>query len=280
MSHLSLDDLVLIHTGDLEDRVSASAHLAACEQCRSELSAIARTLEAFDALEPPAMDAAYGQRVWNLIEARLDPPAPRRGLAALTASVKASALRSWWPHAALAAATVGLLALMVYVPGRPDESPTTWRESAARGSGSLGSGSRGSGSSGSGSPGSGSPESAAGLSERVLLTAVSEHLERTGMMLTDLNTAEDAAAAFDVGLVAADLADANRLYRQSASFSGEAEVADLLDDLERVLIEVAHASRETGVTDLTGLRGRLETDDVALRVRLAGTALRDRGRAL
>ena len=249
MSHLSPADLVLFQTGDdAADRADLSAHLANCAHCRAELDAIRRTLEAFDAVEAPDVDPGYGQRVWNLIESRLDvPPVPTR-----LERGWSGRFRDWWPYAAMAAATAGMLALVVSAPRRSDVGVPAAQESR--------------------------PESGPAVSERVLLTAVSEHLERTGMMLTDLNTAEDAAEVFDVSRVAADLADANRLYRQSAAFSGETDVADMLDDLERVLIEVAHVSRDS--TDLDGLRGRLDTDDVAFRVRLAGVALREREHAL
>jgi hypothetical protein len=242
MPHLPPADLVLFQTGDLADD-RAAAHLATCERCRSELAAIERTLRAFDAVEPPVPDAAYGQRIWNLIEHRLDQPAPRT----TRMSWGWMAPRGWWAHAAMAAATAALVTLVIDSPTTPLVAPAA---------------------------------PAAAVSERVLLSAVSEHLERTGMMLTDLNTAEDAAEVFDVALLAEDLATANRLYRQSASFSGDTDVVNLLDDLERVLVEVAHASRDAGLGDPAGLRGRLDTEDMALRVRLAGTALRDRGEAL
>ncbi len=262
MSHLSPADLVLFQTGDLADGGGASAHLATCARCRAELAAIERTLQAFDALEPPAMDAAYGRRIWNLIEPRLDrpePAAPRATWAPLFS------LRNWWAHAALAAATATLVTLVL------DTSSMPWLSERA---------SSGAAQSAATPTRRMLPEVAAGASERVLLSAVTEHLERTGMMLTDLTTAEDAAEVFDVAAAADDLASANRLYRQSASFSGDADVVKLLDDLERVLIEVAHASRDAGPADLDGLRGRLDIEDVQRRVRLAGTVLRDRGHAL
>ena len=257
MPHLSHADLVLFQTGDLADGGRASAHLAECARCRAELSAIERTLQAFDAVEPPIMDAAYGRRVWNLIEARLDEPEPE---APRVSWIRPFSLRNWWAHAAMAAVTAAMLALVIDTSSRsalPGPAPSGLAPNRP----SL-------------------PEVAVGASERVLLSAVSEHFERTGMMLTDLTTAQDAAEVFDVSLAAEDLASANRLYRQSASFSGDTDVVKLLDDLERVLIEVAHASRDAETTDLDGLRGRLDIEDVQQRVRLAGTALRDRGHTL
>ena len=192
---------------------------------------------------------AYGQRVWNLIESRLDvPPVPTR-----LERGWSGRFRDWWPYAAMAAATAGMLALVVSAPRRSEVGVPAAQESR--------------------------PESGRRRLRARAATAVSEHLERTGMMLTDLNTAEDAAEVFDVSRVADDLADANRLYRQSAAFSGETDVAK-------------HARRSRAgphrsgtrfarrSTDLDGLRGRLDTDDVAFRVRLAGVALREREHAL
>ncbi len=125
MSHLSPADLVLFQTGDdAADRADLSAHLANCAHCRAELDAIRRTLEAFDAVEAPDVDPGYGQRVWNLIESRLDvPPVPTR-----LERGWSGRFRDWWPYAAMAAATAGMLALVVSAPRRSER----WR---ARGAG-------------------------------------------------------------------------------------------------------------------------------------------------
>jgi hypothetical protein len=112
--------------------------------------------------------------------------------------------------------------------------------------------------------------------DTVLRAAVEEHLERTEIMLSEINNADDT----DLSLVrewANELASANRLYRQSATLSGETDVERVLDDLERVLLEVAHAGGEPDGATLQDLRGRLDTRGTAFKVRLASAGLRERG---
>jgi hypothetical protein len=97
-------------------------------------------------------------------------------------------------------------------------------------------------------------------------------------MLTELNNARDSEDVGDVHALAEDLASANRLYRQSAALSGDAQIGRILDDLERVLLEVAHApdGATPGADAIESLRGRLDTRGVAFKVRLASAELRAR----
>lgn len=126
------------------------------------------------------------------------------------------------------------------------------------------------------------PIAPAAASDAVLVAAVEDHLERTGLMLTELNNAEDVADVRDVHALAEDLASANRLYRQSAALSGDVHIGRLLDDLERVLLEVAHApdGPNASASEIETLRGRLDTRGVAFKLRMATTELRARENAV
>ena len=236
--HLTDVDLVLYRQGDAPNGDAVAAHLATCAQCRRELDTWSRVLALVDAEPAPQPDAAYGLRVWNAIESRLESPAPARRLA------WPLSWRGWvrWcaPPAALAGAVAALLFLVV--PRAPVMPVAT-------------------------APVAGG--------DTVLVAAVEDHLERTSLMLAELNNAEDPQ---DVHAWAEDLASANRLYRQSAAFSGDAQIGRVLDDLERVLLEVAHASdgATQGVDAIESLRGRLDTRGVAFKVRLASAELRAR----
>ena len=121
-------------------------------------------------------------------------------------------------------------------------------------------------------------EGPAASSEGVLLAAVEDHLERTSLMLTELNNAEDPAEVENVHAWAEDLASANRLYRQSAALAGDQQMGRMLDELERVLLEVAHEPEggASGVEAIESLRGRLDTRGVAFKVRMANAELRAR----
>ena len=77
----------------------------------------------------------------------------------------------------------------------------------------------------------------------MLLVAVGDHLERSEMLLIEIANANPRRSmnVVEERETAQDLVHANRLYRQTAATSGDDRVVSLLDDLERVLLEVAHS---------------------------------------
>ena len=77
---------------------------------------------------------------------------------------------------------------------------------------------------------------------------------------------------------AADLVAANRLMRQSALQSGDAAIVDILEDLERVLLEVANAPANASSNDLTDLQSRITTEDLLFRLRVIASEMRQRNR--
>jgi hypothetical protein len=76
---------------------------------------------------------------------------------------------------------------------------------------------------------------------------------------------------------ATELAASNRLYRQSASHSGDPLVADLLEELERTLIEVANAPSSLASSQLEELRRRIEKRGILFRIRVIGDKVRRDG---
>jgi hypothetical protein len=250
MKHLSDDLLVLHHYGESDEGPETEAHLAECEACRAEYAALARTLARVSAVQPPERPPDYGARVW----ARLEP-----GLAAERARREA---RPWWATAtrgwfgpirpARLALAGGVAALLVvaFLSGRLLQQPAPERART-------------------------SPQ----VRERILLVAVGDHLERSQMMLVELVNAPDASA---IDLTAGqrnaeDLVSANRLFRQAALRAGETAVATLLDDLERVLVEIANAPEAMSDAELEDLRQRIEAQGILFKVRITGSQMRSRG---
>ncbi len=78
---------------------------------------------------------------------------------------------------------------------------------------------------------------------RVLQAEVGDHLDRTQMMLVELVNAETDHSDVLAGeqARASDLVAVNRLIRQSAEQSGDGAIVSVLEDLERVLLEIANA---------------------------------------
>jgi hypothetical protein len=118
--------------------------------------------------------------------------------------------------------------------------------------------------------------------ERVLLMAVGEHLGRSEMVLVELANAQPASAgAKQVNISAEqrraeDLLEENRLYRQTALEQGDTGLANVLDDLERVLLDVAHSPREVTPAQLETIRQRIETRGILFKVRVVGKELQQR----
>jgi hypothetical protein len=77
---------------------------------------------------------------------------------------------------------------------------------------------------------------------------------------------------------AADLVAAGRVYRRSAEALGDLEMRDLLEDVERVLVDVANEPADGASKDLTGVRTRISEQDLLMRVRLAASEIRERER--
>jgi len=125
------------------------------------------------------------------------------------------------------------------------------------------------------------PASAASQArERILLVTVGDHLERSEVVLIELlhAPAQGAGAPIDRAR-AEELLAANRLYRQSADSAGERAVSDVLDDLERVLLEAAHGP-SSSAEELESVRRRAEAEGVLFKIRVLGSRVRQREEAM
>jgi hypothetical protein len=115
--------------------------------------------------------------------------------------------------------------------------------------------------------------------ERILLVAVGDHLERSEMLLVELVTAGADGKPVDISTqqeYAEELVGANRLYRQTVVRAGEPGVASLLDELERLLVEVAHRPSSMSAADLADIRSRIESRGLLFRVRVIETQVREK----
>lgn len=112
--------------------------------------------------------------------------------------------------------------------------------------------------------------------ERALLVAMDEHLERSELLLVELMNADEGVepAAAD------DLLLSSRLYRQTAAHTGHVELASMLEDLERVLVEIARGPKEMKKDDLDALRTRITDEDLLFKVRVVTDEVRKRQQAI
>jgi hypothetical protein len=128
-------------------------------------------------------------------------------------------------------------------------------------------------------PGPG-PATSTEVAERVLVIAIVDHLDRSQMVLLevlngDLSEGSDLAREQSQ---ARELVTANRLYRQSAVRTGDDRTGDVLDELERVLLEIANAPQGLSKDDFEILRARIASRGVLFKVRVVQSEMLERER--
>jgi hypothetical protein len=249
LPHLSEEELILHYyrEGGVAEQRRAGAHLASCDRCREELTRLTQVLALVEAHADERAPEGFERVMWARVQARLP-------------GDTASVWRGWWSARRLAfGAAAATLVVAAFVAGRWSGGPEREGQPPAPAVG---------------------PSVASGGPGGVLLVAVGDHLERSQMVLVELLNTEpaDREGLWAERERAADLVAANRLLRQSAGFAGEAAVSDLLDDLERILIEIANGADEGAVEALDALRARIESKGILFRMRVVASEVRQRER--
>jgi hypothetical protein len=116
---------------------------------------------------------------------------------------------------------------------------------------------------------------------RVLLIAMSDHLDRSEMVLAELVNADPAKVDLkDEQSRARDLIAENRLLRETALHAGDTQHAAVLDELERALLDIANSPAKPAPADLEDLQRRIENDGLLFKVRVIGANVRQKGQTL
>jgi hypothetical protein len=246
MTHITEEALVAYALDDADQttRHEVEAHMTTCDECRESLDELRRVLVAATEIEVPERPPDYGAEVW----ARLAPQLQNRP----------ARIVSWRPW--LAAAAVALLTVGAFLIGRwtrPAQAPVQVATATAS-----------------------SP--ASGIRERVVLAALSDHLDRTERGLVELVNA-DGGGTVDISAEQAwarDLLDANRLYRQSARGAASPALVNLLGELEPILLEIVHSPSQMSAGEFHSLRSRIDDRSLVFKVRVTGADLRARRQAL
>jgi len=112
--------------------------------------------------------------------------------------------------------------------------------------------------------------------ERVLLLAVGDHLDRTQMLLIELSHASEPGEIDISGQRqrAVELANANRLYRTTAQNVGDPSIVTLLDELERVLLQLGHQPSRLTARDLKRIQDSIQSQGILFKVRVVRANVR------
>ena len=228
------------------DEARAEAHLADCSACQHNYARLQRVMAFVDSA--PAVEARAGIRA--IAWARLEPALPlRRG--------------NWFSWFVFSPARLAFAAGVVILIGAAFMAGRLSRATAPGG-------------------GSGGAQTAEKVRERILLVDLGEHLERSQMVLVELVSADDSAGYVDISTEQAraeQLVAANRLYRQTAASTGDAAMASVLDDLERVLVDVAASPSTVSQEDLDAVRRRIASEELLFKVRVVSSQVRERQKA-
>lgn len=232
--HPGDEDLLTLHW---DGGRRTAAHVAACAACSARLEELRAALRSAEASPVPERGDSYGRELWARLEPRLPGRPGGLGLAALFA-----------PRALGLAAAFAAVVVAAFLAGRL----------AGRGT----------------AP----PAAAADASKRLLLSDLASHLDRSEAVLLELANGRGASKnGTDVSAEQARLADllpANRLYRQTAKREGDAAVSGLLDEIERVLLEVEHGPSELSAAERDSLAQRIESEGILFRLRILSARVR------
>ena len=242
MEHPTEEELIAFHDGEQGERVQE--HLRACAECRAALEKIEAVFAAMDSLPVPDPGENYGQRVWAAISPRLPERQSR-----------------WWgdffaPRRLLAVGAFATVVAAAFLAGhfwwRSPSTSTRYSVDTAK------------------------------VRERVLVVAVGNHLNKSEMLLIELSHAQPNPASGKLVNISAeqhraeDLLEENRLYRQTALKEGDQVMASTLDELERVLLDVANSPEQVTQARFDSMQKKLESRGILFKVRVVQQGLRDR----
>jgi len=238
MRHLSEDEMVELYYG--EGAREADAHLKACRECSRKYTDFSRSLEEIRPAAVPHRSADYGDRVWETLRPRLIP------------YEKTASSRGWmqWRVAAMSVGCALLLAA-VFFGGRYWERNKTKTADFKD-----------------------HPQA----TQRVVVVVLSDHLDRTERLLVQLEHSEspDTAGNAQLQSEARELLASNRLYRVTASNTGDAALAGALDRLEGVLAEIANDPNLTAA-DLKRVRMDMNTKGILFEIRVLHARSQEQG---
>lgn len=233
MNHMTEEELIAYRDGESRAREGLAAHLNECAECRREMDRIEAVFAALDAMPIPDPGENYSSRVWAQISPRLPEKRAR-----------------WWqsllqPRRLVLAGAMAAVVLLAFYAGRITKTPVAGPDVADAGK----------------------------VRERVLVVAVGDHLGRSEMILMELANAEPEKGQKLMNISteqkrAEGLLEENRMYRQTALRDGDTLMASTLDELERVLLDIANSPDEITPAQFEAIQKRIADKGILLKVRV------------
>jgi hypothetical protein len=241
MNHPTETEWIAYREGEPNQREAFAAHLRECAECREELHRIETVYAAMNAMPVPDPGDDYERRVWQQLAPQLRERPGR-----------------WWQgifqtRRFVLVGAVAALVVLAFLLGKRSGHKSTENEMADAGK----------------------------IGERVLLVAVGDHLGRSEMILVELANTEPQKGRKFVDISseqkrAEDLVEQNRLYRQTAVRDGDIAMAETLDELERVLLDVANSPAEITPEQFESLQKRIESRGILFKVRVVHQGVQEK----
>jgi len=253
--HITDDELILHFYGEAPtDAPRIDQHLTDCGACHQNWAQLQRTMQMVDSADVAEAPAGFERVMW----ARIQPQLPQK-----------VAKLSWWsPKVWAPVAGLAAVIALAFISGG------LWQRTGGGTTPRVNT----------------DVADAKTVRERVLLSALGDHFEQTENLLVEIKNAPEPGGpgGKDVKRVdlsyqqqaARDLIAAGRLYRDTATLNGDMELSSVLEDLERVLVDVAGSPEHMNTQDLKSLRARIEDDSLLFKVRALTTAVREREKTL
>jgi hypothetical protein len=113
---------------------------------------------------------------------------------------------------------------------------------------------------------------------RLLDTALEDHIERTSALLAEVENARGDQTSELLGEHDSlrDLIAENRLYRETAEQQQDRRTAALLSELELVLVDLQHVSGHNAPGELREVQQRIANTDLRFKLRVADSSIRPR----
>jgi hypothetical protein len=247
MQHLTEEQLVSHYYRDGAPPAAAE-HLVACAECRGQYETIRRVLELMNDASIPERPEQYGEKVWNSVRWKLG----------------SSRRRSRWQSIAAVAAMLAFAFFAGYL-WRPRTTPSSTIATTQT----------------VGPVAQQDPEA----KNRVLLVVLGDHLDSSERVLLDFVNSDPSNPSQLVSQQkrAGELVSANRIYRATATDRGDDRVAELLADLEPVLMELANTNAQANPERIERLQKRIDEKGLLFKVRVLGaqvTAAEEKGTSL
>lgn len=270
MRHLTDEQLILFHYGEVDAGEEVSQHLASCAACRRNYDTLKATLGSIHLTPVPPRSPEYGAEVWRRLAPSLARPPVRGGWRGIIQSVEERLRRSkagTWSEAGARSwagvygwvTVMAILALVLWFAAGQGRLFPRHRHATVEPS-----------------PRASRVMPMPSPSSKEL----GDHLDRSQLALIALlNSGTDGPVDISMDQVLArELVDVNRLFCRSAAGLQDSTTLSALEDIERALVDISSSPSRLSAEQFSELKRRLQPEAMLCAIRVVEARIRTGGR--